>query len=108
MLNMKMINLIKCKAAKKLKMKYSQIQVVWKITSLSFSYEELGAVPELSFVVSGKLNNAEILQKYWNGAVDYSKKLELVACPIERSESKMNPQYIHIPIMNEHSMIGHL
>ena len=99
MLSMKLINLIKCKAAKKLKMRYSQIQVVWKITSLTFCYEELGALPELSFIVSGKLNNAEMLQKYWNGATEYAKKIELVACPIEKSELKMNPQCIHIPIM---------
>lgn len=40
-----------------------------------------------------------MLQKYWNGATEYTKKIELVACPIEKSELKMNPQCIHIPIM---------
>lgn len=68
MLNMKMINLIKCKAAKKLKIKYSHVQIVWKVTNLAFSYEELGVVPELSFMVEGRLNNAQILQRCWSGA----------------------------------------
>lgn len=51
MINNKIFNLIKCKAAKKFKTKLANIQLIWKICTNNFSYEENASFSELSTIV---------------------------------------------------------
>jgi hypothetical protein len=82
MLNPKIFNLMKCRAAKKFKNKFSNIHFIWKICTPTFSFEENISFPELSTLVEGSLVNGKLLQSNWNTGLETLKKLELIAFPI--------------------------
>lgn len=109
MLTAKIINLIRCKAAKKFKSKLANIYINWKICTPNFSFEENNSLAELSTIVEGKLFNGKLLQSSWSSNLESLKSIELVAFAIESlHEPKVNPQSLYIPIKNQDRILGHL
>lgn len=83
MLNHKILSVLKCKAAKKFKSKFSNIHLLWKLCLPCFSFEENGTFPELCTIVEGSLYNGAVLQGNWNSGVESLKKIELIGYMVE-------------------------
>jgi len=47
MIGSRLLNILKCRAAKKLKTNFFNINIVWKLSTTNFSFEDVFTSPEL-------------------------------------------------------------
>lgn len=50
MIASRLLNLLKCRAAKKLKTSFFNINIVWKLSTTNFSFEDIFTSPELCMI----------------------------------------------------------
>lgn len=49
----RLINLLKCRTAKKLKTNFFSISIVWKLSTATFNFEDVYSSPDLSMIAQG-------------------------------------------------------
>ena len=99
----RLLNLLKCRAAKKLKTNFFSISIVWKLSTAAFNFEDVYSSPDLSMITQSRIiDDFTVLSGEMEKNEQEKGQVELMICPVDSAHlSKSTTNIVSIPVWSK-------